>query len=411
MFWRIVWRLLYASKARLAVAFIAIASGATVCAALLNLQIDAEQKLTHEFRALGANVVISALRTRQANDAQLLDAGVVDRIKTVNNPYSISMAPFLYVTARVTELGAAANLAGMKNLPSSEAPPKSNSSATARTAATGQDTAVILSGTRLNDLEKIAPAWKIVKASNAELISQTPCFLGTKAAEQLAVKLGNVLQLNFGDRQTNCNVAAIVTAGGPEDSQIFIELPVAQKLAGLPERISVVQLSIPGTPEEIQTYVARLAQTLPDADVRPVRALAEAEGRLLRKIQGLILATVVLILALTTLCILATMAALAMERRHDVGLMKALGGSIQRIMKLFLFEAGVLGLAGGVLGCAAGMALSPWIGERVFGVALSPRLAVVPITAGLMIVVSIVGAFPLRLLARVRPAVIFRGEA
>ena len=37
-------------------------------------------------------------------------------------------------------------------------------------------------------------------------------------------------------------------------------------------------------------------------------------------------------LVLTALCVLATMAALAMERREDVGLMKALGGSIARIV-------------------------------------------------------------------------------
>ena len=60
MFWRILWRLLYASRGRLALAVIAVASGAAVCAALLNLNLDATDKLTREFRVLGANVVVSA---------------------------------------------------------------------------------------------------------------------------------------------------------------------------------------------------------------------------------------------------------------------------------------------------------------------------------------------------------------
>src|SRR5260370_39814737 len=97
--------------------------------------------------------------------------------------------------------------------------------------------------------------------------------------------------------------------------------------------------------------------------------------------------------------------------RHDAGVIKLLGGSIRRIMRLILLEAGVLGLLGGVFGCLAGISLSGWIGQRVFGVALSPRLAFVPISVGLMMAVSIAGAFPLRLLSRVRPAEIFRGEA
>lgn len=391
MFWRIVWRLLYASKARLVVAFLAIASGATVCATLLNLQMDAEQKLTHEFRALGANVVVSALRNAQADEFPLLDAGIVERIKKVPSTYSLTAVPFLYLTAR------AHNSAEVKSPVSQRG-----------SAALG--TPIIVSGTILKDLEKIAPAWKVVRADSVAPPSHNSCFLGTKAAEQLAAKPGGELQLDFADRNEPCSVSAIVNAGGAEDSQIFLELPVAQKLAGFSERISMVQLSVPGTPPEIQDYATRLAQAIPTAEVRPVRALAEAEGNLLRKIQGLILATILLILMLTALCILATMAALAMERRHDVGLMKALGGSIRTIMRLFLFEAGVLGFAGGVLGCLAGMALSGWMGERVFGVALSPRLVVVPITVGLMIAVSVAGAFPLRLLSRVRPAAIFRGE-
>ncbi len=79
--------------------------------------------------------------------------------------------------------------------------------------------------------------------------------------------------------------------------------------------------------------------------------MTEAEGNLLHRTRLLIASMVVLILVLTALCVLATMAALAMERREDVGLMKALGGSIARIVSLFLAEVGVLGAAGGLIGC------------------------------------------------------------
>ena len=75
--------------------------------------------------------------------------------------------------------------------------------------------------------------------------------------------------------------------------------------------------------------------------------MTEGEGNLLRRTHLLIVWTIVLILALTLLCVLATMAALAMERRQDVGLMKALGGSISRIVTLFLAEVGILGAAEG----------------------------------------------------------------
>ena len=58
MFWRLVFQLLRRSRGRFAVAIFAIVSGATVISALLNLDLGVQNKLTQEFRTLGANIVI-----------------------------------------------------------------------------------------------------------------------------------------------------------------------------------------------------------------------------------------------------------------------------------------------------------------------------------------------------------------
>ena len=156
--------------------------------------------------------------------------------------------------------------------------------------------------------------------------------------------------------------------------------------------------------------MARLTAALPQYQVRPIRQVAEAEGALLGRIRLLIVSMVLLILVLTALCVLGTMAALAMERRKLVGLMKSLGGSISRIVGIFLAEVGVLGAAGGFLGAILGSALSYWMGLRVFGTAIAPRWEVFPVTIVLMILVTLTGAIPLRLLGNVKPADILRGE-
>ena len=57
MFGRLLLQLLRGSRGRLAVALIAVISGAAVVSALLNLDLDIGRKLTQEFRLLGANVV------------------------------------------------------------------------------------------------------------------------------------------------------------------------------------------------------------------------------------------------------------------------------------------------------------------------------------------------------------------
>ena len=208
------------------------------------------------------------------------------------------------------------------------------------------------------------------------------------------------------------HVAGVVDAGGAEDNQVFVNLPVAQKLAEWTDEIGLVQIERERNRHaRIAGYESQLVTArCPAYQVRPIRQVTEAEGALLNRIRLLIVSMVLLILVLTALCVLATMAALAMERREDVGLMKALGGSIARIVGLFLAEVGVLGAAGGLIGCVSGSALSHWMGQRVFGTAISPRWEIFPLTIALMIVVALAGALPLRLLGKVKPAVILRGE-
>lgn len=372
MFFRILWKLLGASRGRLTVALIALTSGAAVCSALLNVNLDAERKLTQEFRTLGANVVVAP--PSGGGDASLADASVLDRIAALHAPQIAATAPYLYVAAN-----------------SGSQP-------------------VILAGTWFDQVAKMNSWWKIQGDWISTRDDHEHCLVGQTAARQLGLVPGSAVQLRSGGHTVSLTASGIVTTGGAEDSQVLTSLDSAQSLAGLSGRISLVQLSVSGTPAQIESVTRQLGESLPGVEVRPVRQIAAAEGTILGRIQGLIFWTIALILVLSTLGVLASMAALAMERRRDVGLMKALGGSVPRIMRLFLAEAGTLGVLGGVLGFFVGVVLARWIGERVFGVAMSARFEVLPITIALTLAAAVAGAFPLRLLGRVRPADILRGE-
>jgi putative ABC transport system permease protein len=372
MFPRILWKLLGASRGRLTVALIALTSGAAICSALLNVNLDAERKLTQEFRTLGANVIVSPPAT--GGDAALLDANVTGRIDALHLQSIAAAAPYLYLAAN-----------------SGSQP-------------------VILTGAWFDQVAKMNAWWKIEGGWISSRGDREHCLVGFNAAKQLGLAPGSSVQLRSGDRSLSLTVAGIVTTGAAEDNQILTDLDSAQALAGLPGRASLVQISVSGTAPEIESATRRLAEALPGLDVRPVRQIAAAQGTILERIRGLIFWTIALILVLSMLGVLASMAALAMERRRDVGLMKALGGTVPRIMRLFLAEAGLLGAAGGLLGFLIGVLLARWTGERIFGVVISARFEVLPITIALTVGVALAGAFPLRLLGRVRPAEILRGE-
>ncbi len=383
MFGRLLWKLLRSNRGRLAVALVAVISGAAVISALLTVELDISRKLTSEFSLLGPNIVVTLNGASQASIGAsaptLMDEAVVRAAiaRTPSRSFSGSAA-FLYIVARVNG-----------------AP-------------------VVVAGTHLKDVVHINPTWLI----DDPLRNLTPkyalddmaCYVGQNVARQFKIAPEQTLTLSYGGREASLHVLATLDSGAAEDDQILADLGTVQMLAGLQGKIEAEQIRVSGTSPDIAAYSSALAAALEGYNVQPIRAVTQAEGSLLNRTRLLVFSMVVLILALTALCVLATMAALATERRADVGLMKALGGTIARIVGLFLAELGVLGAAGGAIGCVAGVALAGWIGRRVFGAAIAPRWEIFPLTIALMIVVAMAGALPLQRLGKVKPAVILRGE-
>jgi putative ABC transport system permease protein len=390
MFWRIVRRLFIAQRGRLLVILLALGAGAALTAALLNLQVDAKSRLTTEFRVFGTNVVVAPRETNASSAAPTMDELVAKQVREFPAPPHTSATSNLYLVADVSS---AASRSSVKAVIAGKR--------------------VIVSSQRvIIELQGVARTTASVAPSTGEQGENlAPCFVGFKAAQQLHLQSGDRMVLQNAGREEACRAAPMPAQGDEADSQIQIALDAAQRLANLPGRISLIELSVAGTPPEIRSYIASLAQNIPGADVHGLRQFTDAETKIYNRISGLLTATTILVLALTALCVMAAMTNVAMERKNDVGLMKAIGGATRRVLRLFLAEAALLGLAGGLIGAASGILLSIWLGKTVFGVAARPRLIVYPVSVALTILVAIISAYPLRRLASVSPASVFRGEA
>jgi putative ABC transport system permease protein len=379
MFWRIVRRLLGANRGRLFVILLALGAGAVVTAALLNLQVDAQRRLTTEFRSFGANAIVAPRDSEgTAPGQQTMSADVLRQIPRNYDGAYVSAEPFLYVMADASTQGL---------------PPLK---------------VVVVGTTAMGTINSLTPSWKL--AGQMEW-NGSNCAIGAAVSSHLRLSGTPLVSLAVGDKAISCQAVMTVTTGGPEDNEVFANLKAVQTSISSPTRISLIQVIVPGAPNAIERYIADLQAQLPEAEVRPLRQFTEAEGKIYNRISGLLQATVALILVLTALCVMAAMTNVAMERKNDVGLMKAIGGATRRVLRLFLAEAAVLGLVGGAVGAAVGIALSIWLGQAVFGVAARPRLIVYPVAVALTIIVAIAGAYPLRRLASIRPASVFRGEA
>jgi putative ABC transport system permease protein len=157
--------------------------------------------------------------------------------------------------------------------------------------------------------------------------------------------------------------------------------------------------------------LTQIEEALPDSRARPIRQVAEAEGTFLRRIGLLMTLLTVAALLAAVLAVMTAMTAAVLERRAEIGLMKAVGADHHQVAVIFLSEAGLIGLMGGTFGYVAGSGLTAVIGRHVFATAVSLPPVVLPITMALALGVALAGsALPVRQAMRFDPVVLLRGS-
>jgi len=159
----------------------------------------------------------------------------------------------------------------------------------------------------------------------------------------------------------------------------------------------------------VTSIAHEIAEALPGTEARPVRRVADSEGKILDRIGGLMGLIALAALLSAGLTVWSLTATTMMERRGEIAIMQAIGAARWLVASLFTLEVAVIGLAGGLIGSLAGVWLARYVGQSVFhsAVEVSPVLPFVII--GAAIVISIAGAAqPLRRALRMEPAVILR---
>jgi putative ABC transport system permease protein len=235
--------------------------------------------------------------------------------------------------------------------------------------------------------------------------------MGARLMTRLAVLEGDSLTVEFaGGRRLTRIVGARLEAGGGDDEAWWIPLGEAQELAGLPGEVSLVEARIEGGPQAAARAVAALEQ---GGGVRALvlHALSATEAGLLVRMRRLMALVTAAALVAAGLCAFGTLTDLALERRREIALMKALGASARDIVRQFAAESLVIGLAGGVSGWLIGLFFAEVIGRSVFHSAIAVHWNVPPLVLALALAVAgVAGLGPIRLALAVQPAAVLKGE-
>ena len=417
MFFRLVYESFRRQRQRKLLVAIAVTLGATVSTAMIGIALGIGDKISHEARAYGANLVVTpeedsldvqigSVNLKPAASGAYLDESALPKIKGIFWRNNIAaFTPELAATVQLN--GADTTLLGTYFAKSVKF-------------GTGQFT----SGARTT-----FPWWKVRGAWPDD--NSQDVLVGERLASLLNLQPGADLKINGAQHR----VSGILSTGGAEDDQVVAPLPVAQAILGKPGAIRKIFVSAVTKPEDAfarrnpdslspadrdrwycspypQSIAYQLQEAIPHSHAEQIRQVAQNEGNVLSRITGLMLLITLAALFTSGLAVSAAMATAMFERRTEVGLMKTLGAGHASLSSIFITESVLLACAGGVVGFLMGALLTCEIGREIFGSSIDVQPVLLPVILGISIAVTFGGsAVAIRRAVKYDPVLALRGEA
>ena len=286
----------------------------------------------------------------------------------------------------------------------------------------------------MTGLKQTSPWWSVAGSWFDD--AKAECMVGRNFAKKNAVVIGSPVYLEgrIPGQGLALTVTGVFSSGGAEDDGVVAPLRIVQQYLQKPGQYRKLLVSALTKPEDdfarrdpktmksdeferwsCSPYVSSIAyslkEVLPGSDVRVIRRVAEGEGSILTRVRALLWVVTFAALLAAALAVGASSAASVIERRTEIGLMKALGAGSGTVGFLLAAEQLLLAFVGGGIGYSLGTVLARLVGQKIFGIAPAPSLlvlvAVLALTAGVTLLGS---AIPLRRASRYEPAPILRGE-
>jgi putative ABC transport system permease protein len=354
MFLRLVMKDALVRKDRAFTALLSVAVVATMATVALTIYYDLETRLSREFRSFGANVIVTKHEgSLSAEELAKLNAIVGTKGDVVPVAYAIG------------------------------------------TFADGQK--IVVGGADMEKLYSLNSWWSLKQGAWAG------SMIGARA------DTGSAFILKFGSVSSAVIRPEVFTSGSDDDSRLYVQIEPFVRWTHIEPNTALVRVD--GRPREIQSAIDQLHASLPQLEVEPVRQITQTQTAVLDKTRSVVLAASAVVVILIMLCMVATFSSSVLERRRDYAVMKALGASNRAVNLLFASQSIFLALAGALIGFAVGSGVAYWIGKANFDAAILPQLVLLlPVVLGSIMLALIASTAPIRLLQRIQPAEILRGE-
>ncbi len=416
MFSRLLSKAIQRRKLRIGLAVLVVIMGASIASTLLTVSFDINDKMGRELKSYGANILLLP-----SSEGIFLNESELYKMKTIFWRHNIiGYSPYLSDTVKIKDEEIV--LSGTSFSEEIKIPGIKKTWFGARKA--DEKEATIRTG-----VKTIASWWKV----DGEWPAQGEALVGINAAEKSGLKQGDIFRAEFGSNNSTFKVSGILSTGGDEDDQVIVSLKDAQMLfqkQGQVDRVVVSALTKPEPQEKIDpsklppekyeiwyctpyisSIMLQIEEVVPNATAKPIRQVADNEGKLLGKFEWLMFLITGVAMTTASLGVTATMNTSIFERKKEIGLMKAIGADGNQIAQLFFAEAAVIGIIGGAIGILIGAILARMVGLWVFGTIISPSLFSVLISGILSVGVALLGSMlPVKKAVEIEPSVILRGD-
>jgi putative ABC transport system permease protein len=223
-------------------------------------------------------------------------------------------------------------------------------------------TSVLVVGVDPQEERLLKTWWKVSQGKYLEAPDEA--LVGALAAELLKLNIGDKITLNGGE----VTVTGILEeTGSSEDYQIFVPIETAQKAFDKEGWVSSIDIRALCSACPTSDIASAINENMPGVRAVAVKQIAETEMGMLEKVSKFLFALAAITLAVGCFGVVNTMTTSVHERIKDIGIMKAVGASRNQIIKIFLYEAIIIGIAGGLLGYVAGTLLAYVVGPLIFG--------------------------------------------
>ncbi len=203
--------------------------------------------------------------------------------------------------------------------------------------------------------------------------------IGKLLADELGMRVGNKLRLEAGDGSAAVLTVAGIFELGVRDLDlryVYVDLKQAQSLLNLPGGVTVIDVTVQDlfaadvTADRIGRLTGLKSESWMQSNAQLVNALTS---------QKLSTAMISFFVALSVAFGIASVLAISVtQRTREIGILRAMGTRRQQMLRIFLVQGAVLGLAGSSAGALVGYAMV-WI-FNTFG----PKLFYIPLPSGLI---------------------------